>query len=108
MSNSTITPTIGNLPGADLPVIFPVSGETRVVNMIVLLAETQMAEQMAKFGFCQAQNMRTIEELDAKYELAWFYDQPVKTWDDAAAVLRYLHGYFGDELAKMRKQMRAA
>ncbi len=84
-------PTIANLPGADLPVTFP-SGETRNVNMIVLMAEVLMAEQMAKFGVCQARNMRTIKELDEKYELEWFFDAPVKTWDDCAKVMRHFHG----------------
>ena len=90
-------PTIGNMPGADLPVTFP-SGETRNVNMIVLLSETLMAEQMAKFGFCQAQNMRTIKELRAKYELDWFFDAKVKTWEYCAAVMRHIHGVCTDHI----------
>lgn len=93
------TPTIGNMPAADITVEFP-SGERRNVNMIVLHAEVLMSEQMAKFGFCQAQNMRTIAELDAKYELEWFYDKPVRTWKDCAAVMRYLHTYFSEEIEK--------
>jgi hypothetical protein len=84
------TPTIANMPGADLPVTFP-SGKTRNVNMIVLLAEVLMAEQMAKFGHCQAPNMRTIEELDDKYELEWFFDAPVVTWEDCGAVMRHFY-----------------
>lgn len=90
-------PTIGNMPGADLPVTFP-SGEQRIVNMIVLLAETQMSEQMAKFGFCQAQNMRTIKELRAKYELDWFFDAPVRTWEDCAAVMRHVYTTFDNHI----------
>lgn len=83
-------PTIGNLPGADLPVTFP-SGEVRNVNMIILISETLMAEQMARFGFCQAQNMRTIKELREKYELEYLFDGPVHTWADCAAVLRHFY-----------------
>jgi hypothetical protein len=94
-------PTIGNLPGADLDVTFP-SGEMRTVNMIILLAEVLMAEQMAKFGFCQAQNMRTIKELDEKYELEWFFDAPVKTWEDCAAVMRHIHTVFTDHINASR------
>jgi hypothetical protein len=90
-------PTIGNMPGADLTVLFP-SGATKKVNMIVLLAETLMAEQMAKFGHCQAPNMRTIKELDDKYELEWFFDAPVRTWKNCAEVMRYLYTYFTDQI----------
>lgn len=85
------TPTIANMPGADLPVTFA-SGETRNVNMIVLLAETLMAEQMAEFGRCQAPNMRTIKQLDEKYELTYVFDGPVRTWKDCAAVMRHFYG----------------
>lgn len=83
-------PTIANMPGADLPVIFP-SGETRNVNMIVLLAEVLMTEQMAKFGQCQSPNMRTIKELRDKYELDYFFDAPIRTWKDCAAVMRHFY-----------------
>lgn len=94
-------PTIGNLPGADLDVTFP-SGETRTVNMIILLAEVLMAEQMAEWGFCQAQNMRTIKELDEKYELEWFFDAKVRTWKDCAAVMRHIHTLFTDHINAQR------
>lgn len=90
-------PTIANMPGADLPVTFA-SGETRNVNMIVLLAEVLMAEQMAKFGQCQAQNMRTIDELRGKYELDYFFDAKVKTWNDCAAVMRHFYGVCNDHI----------
>lgn len=93
-----MTPTIGNLPGSDLPVTFPVSGETRNVNMIILLAETLMAEQMAKFGVCQAQNMRTIKELREKYELDYFFDAPVRTWEDCGAVMRHFYGVCNEHI----------
>lgn len=88
-------PTIGNMPGADLPVTFP-SGEERIVNMIVLLAEVLMAEQMSKFGTCMAPNMRTIKELVAKYELDWFasdvFPRGIKTWEQCAQAIRHFHG----------------
>lgn len=90
-------PTIANMPGADLTVAFA-SGATKNVNMIVLLAETLMAEQMAKFGRCQAPNMRTIKELREKYELDYFFDAPVRTWKDCAEVMRYLYAYFNDQI----------
>lgn len=93
--------TIGNMPGADLPVTYP-SGETRTVNMIVLLAETQMAEQMARFGQCMARNMPTIKQLRAKYELDYFFDAPVRTWKDCAATMRHIHGVFGDHIDAQR------
>ena len=94
-------PTIGNLPGADLDVTFP-SGETRTVNMIVLLSETLMAEQKAKFGFCQARNMPTIKALVEKYELSYFFDGPVKTWEDCAAVMRHIYTVFSDHIKASR------
>lgn len=97
--------TIANLPGADLPVTFP-SGETRTVNMIVLLAETQMAEQKAKFGTCQARNMRTIKELREKYELDYFasevFPRGIRTWDECAQAMRHIHGVFNDHIRAHR------
>ena len=99
------TPLIANLPGADLPVTFP-SGETRSVNMIVMLAETQMSEQMARFGHCQAQNMRTISELVEKYELDWFasevFPRGIKTWEQCAAAMRHVYTYFDDHVKAHR------
>lgn len=86
--------TIGNMPGADLPVTFP-SGEQRNVNMIVLLAETLMSEEMAKWGWCRAQNMRTIKELVEKYELDWFasevFPKGIRTWDECAQAMRHFY-----------------
>jgi hypothetical protein len=94
-------PTIGNLPGADLPVTFA-SGKVKNVNMIILLAETTMAEQKAKFGFCQAQNMRTIKELREKYELDYFFDGPVRTWKDCAAVMRHFYNVCDEHMKASR------
>lgn len=91
-------PTIANMPGADFSVIFPVSGETRNVNMIILLAETLMAEQMAEFGACLAPNMRTIKQLREKYELDYFFDAPVRTWEDCAAVMRHFYTGCSDHI----------
>lgn len=97
MSNTTQRPTIGNMPGADLPVTFP-SGETRTVNMIVLLAETQNTEIRAKYGRHMAPNAPTIDVLREKYELDWFFDAPVRTWDDCAAVMRHVYTVFNDHI----------
>lgn len=96
------TPTIGNLPGADLPVTFPVSGEERIVNMIVLLCEVQDAEMMAKYGQHLAPNAPTINALREKYELDWFFDETVRTWADCAAVMRHIHGVFTDHIRESR------
>lgn len=95
--STTHRPTIGNMPGADLPVTFP-SGETRVVNMIVLLCEVHDAESMAKYGEHRAQNAHTINELREKYELDYFFDAPVKSWKNCAAVMRHIHGVFSDHI----------
>jgi hypothetical protein len=95
-------PTIGNMPMADLDVTFP-SGETRTVNMIVLLVETQNAEFKANHGmFLPGVNKMnpTVKALVEKYELDWFFDGPVKTWKDCAAVMRHIHTLFGDHIKK--------
>ena len=98
-------PIIGNLPGADLPVTFP-SGETRTVNMIILLVETQNAEWHAKYG-CAMPGVNklpgiTIKKFREKYELDYFFDGPVRTWEDCAAVLRHIHGVFTEHIEAQR------
>ena len=86
-------PTIGNMPAADLDVTFA-SGQTRTVNMIVLLAQTQDAEYMARFGMHLPGVNRlrpTIRALREAYELDYFFDAPVRTWSDAALVMRHFY-----------------
>lgn len=83
-------PTIANMPGADLQVTFP-SGEKRTVNMIILLAETLNTEHRAKFGEHRAPNAPNIKTLRKKYELDWFFDSPVRTWEDCAAAMRHFY-----------------
>jgi len=86
-------PTIANMPAADLDVTFA-SGETRTVNLIILLAETQNAEFKARTGMFLpgvAKQHPTIGALRRKYELDWFYDDPVRTWKDAALVMRHFY-----------------
>lgn len=97
-------PTIGNMPGADLDVTFP-SGETRTVNMIILLAETQNAEFKAKHGMFlpNVGKLRpTVKALVEKYELEYFFDGPVKTWEDCAAVMRHIYTVFSDHIKASR------
>lgn len=97
-------PTIANLPAADLDVTFP-SGETRTVNMIILLVETQNAEFKRDHGmFLPGVNRLnpTVKALRAKYELDYFFDAPVRTWDDCAAVMRHIHTFFTDHIAAQR------
>lgn len=98
-------PTIGNLPGADLNVTFP-SGETRVVNMIILLVETQNAEWHAKYGVAMPGVNRlpgiTVQKFRDKYELDYFFDGPVRTWKDCAAVLRHFHTTCTEHIAAQR------
>jgi hypothetical protein len=93
-------PTIGNMPGADLDVTFP-SGETRTVNMIVLLVEVQNAEMKRDHGFFLpgvAKLHPTVKALREKYELDYFFDGPVKTWEDCAAVMRHIHTEFTNHI----------
>jgi hypothetical protein len=99
--------TIGNLPAADLDVTFP-SGETRTVNMIILLVETQNAEWHAKYGTAMPGVNRlpgiTIQKFRDKYELDWFFDAQVKTWKDCAAAMRHIHGVFSDHIDASRSR----
>jgi hypothetical protein len=85
------------MPAADLDVTFP-SGETRTVNMVVLLAETIDAEVMARHGHHMAVNAHTVKELREKYELDYFFDAPVRTWEDCAAVMRHFHTVCTDHI----------
>lgn|ERR1043166_6607365 len=89
------TPTIANMPAADLPVTFA-SGETRNVNLIILLAQTQDAEMMARFGMhlpgVRGGLRPTIAKLREAYELDYFFGGPVRTWKDAALVMRHFYG----------------
>jgi hypothetical protein len=97
-------PTIGNLPGADLDVTFP-SGETRTVNMIVLLVETQNAEFKANHGMFlpNVGKLRpTVKALVEKYELEFFFDGPVRTWEDCAAVMRHVYETFDAHIKASR------
>lgn len=85
--------TIENMPGADLPVTFA-SGETRNVNMIRLLVQTQNAEFKARFGMFLpgvGKQHPTIAALRRDYELDYFFDARVRTWEDAAQVMRHFY-----------------
>ena len=93
-------PTIANLPGADLPVTFP-SGKTKTVNMIRLLVQTQNAEFKARHGMFLpgvGKLNPTVKALREEYELDYFYDAPVRTWDECAAVMRHIHTVFSDHI----------
>lgn len=86
-------PTFANLPGSDLPVTFP-SGETRTVNMIRLLVQTQNAEFKRDHGVFLpgvAKLHPTVKDLVETYELEYLFDRPVRTWDDCAAVMRHFY-----------------
>lgn len=91
-------PTIANMPGADVPVTIQDLGVTYNVNMIVLLAETIDAEVKVKYDHHMAQNAHTIEELDKKYHLYYYFDGPVENWEDCAAVLRHLYNLCNDHV----------
>jgi hypothetical protein len=86
-------PTIENMPGADLDVTFA-SGQTRTVNMIRLLVQTQNAEFKAQYGMFLpgvGKLHPTIAALREAYELDYFFDGPVRTWTDAALVTRHFY-----------------
>lgn len=89
-----MTATIGNMPAADLDVTFP-SGQTRTVNMIILLVQARNAECKARTGMFlpgMGKQHPTIGALREAYELDWLYGRPVRTWADAALVMRHFHG----------------
>ena len=93
--------TIENMPGADLDVLFA-SGETRTVNMIRLLVQTQNAEFKAQHGIFLpgvGKQHPTIAALRKAYELDYFYDAPVRTWKDAAQVMRHFYGLCHEHIA---------
>lgn len=97
-------PTIGNMPGADLDVTFP-SGETRTVNMIVLLVQTQNAEFKRDHGMFLPNVGKlhpTVKALREQYELDYFFDAPVRTWEDCAAVMRHIHTLFTNHIKESR------
>jgi hypothetical protein len=86
-------PTIANMPAADLDVTFA-SGQTRTVNMIRLLVQTQNAEIQAAHGMFLpgvGKLRPTVRALREAYELDYFYGAPVRTWKDAALVMRHFH-----------------
>jgi hypothetical protein len=97
-------PTIGNLPGSDLDVTFP-SGETRSVNMIRLLVQTQNAEFKRDHGVFLpgvAKLRPTVKALRETYELDYFFDGPVRTWEDCAAVMRHFYGVCDEHMKAHR------
>jgi hypothetical protein len=99
-----MTPTIGNMPAADVPVTFA-SGTTKTVNVIRLLVQTQNAEFKRDHGmFLPGVNRLnpTVKALREEYELDYFFDGPVRTWDDCAAVMRHFHTLVTNHIKESR------
>lgn len=97
-------PTIANLPASDLDVTFP-SGKKKTVNMIRLLVQTQNAEFKRDHGcfLPSVGKLRpTVKALRDEYELDYFFDGPVRTWDDCAAVMRHIYGVFSAHIEASR------
>lgn len=97
-------PTIGNMPAADLEVTFP-SGKVKTVNMIRLLVQTQNAEFKRDHGFFLPGVNKlhpTVKALRDEYELDYFFDGPVRTWRDAADVMRHFHTVCTDHIREHR------
>jgi hypothetical protein len=97
------TPTIvGPMPKLD--VTFP-SGKKKAVNMIRLLVQTQNAEFKRDHGYFLpgvGKLKPTVKALVEEYELDYFFDGPVKTWEDCAAVMRHVYGVFTDHINSTR------
>lgn len=92
--------TVANMPGADLDVTFP-SGKTKTVFMPRLLVQTINAEWQAKYGMPYphvAKLKPTIKQVREEYELDYFFDGPVRTWKDCAAVMRHIYNLFNDHI----------
>lgn len=86
-------PTVDNLPGADLPVTFP-DGVTKTIFMPRLLVQTLNAECKRDHGVFLpgvAKLHPTVKALREEYELDYFFDGPVRTWADCAAVMRHFY-----------------
>ena len=101
-------PTIANMPGADLDVTFP-SGETRTVNMIVMLVETQNAEFKRDHGMFLPNVGKlnpTVKKLREKYELDWFasevYPRGIRTWAECADAMRHVYNTFDQHIKQSR------
>lgn len=93
-------PTVANLPGADLEVTFP-SGKVKTVFMPRMLVQTQNAEFKRDHGMflpSVGKLKPTVKELVKEYELDYFFDGPVRTWEDCAAVMRHVYGVFTDHI----------
>lgn len=100
----TPTPTIGNMPGADLQVTFA-SGKTKTVNMLRLLVQTQNAEFKRDHDMFLpgvAKLKPTVKDLVEEYELDYFFDGPVRTWKDCAEVMRHFHGLCEEHMKASR------
>jgi hypothetical protein len=81
------------MPGADLEVTFP-SGKTKTVFLPRLLVQCQNAEMKRDYDqFLPgiAKLRPTIKSMRDEYELDYFFDGPVKTWADCAAVMRHFY-----------------
>lgn len=93
-------PTVANMPGADLDVTFP-SGKSKTVFMPRLLAQTLNAEYKAKYGMFLPNVGKlhpTVKALREEYELDYFFDGPVRTWEDCAAVMRHFYNVCNEHI----------
>lgn len=94
-------PTVANMPGADLEVTFA-SGKKKTVFMPRLLVQTQNAEMKRDFDtFLPGVGKLhpTVKALREEYELDYFFDGPVRTWADCAAVMRHFYTLCTDHIA---------
>ncbi len=93
-------PTVANMPGADLDVTFP-SGKTKTIFMPRLLAQTLNAEFKRDHGMflpTLGKLNPTVKALRKEYELDYFFDAPVRTWEDCAAVMRHVYTTFENHI----------
>lgn len=82
--------TIVNRTAADIEVTFP-SGNTKTVNMIRLLVQTQNAEFKSAHGMFLpgvGKQHPTVKALREEYEIPL---KVARTWDDVAPLLRGFH-----------------
>jgi hypothetical protein len=67
----------------------------------VLLVQTQNAEFKRDHGMFLPNVGKlhpTVKALREQYELDYFFDAPVRTWSDCAAVMRHIHTLFTNHI----------
>lgn len=98
-------PTVANMPSADIQVTFP-SGVTKTIFMPRLLVQVLNAESKAQRGMFLPNVGKlhpTVKALREQYELDYFFDAPVRTWKDCAAVMRHFYNVCDEHIKRSQR-----